>query len=77
MIALSCLLIGLYIVLESIIAASEMDSGDKPCRMAKYLLSGAAGMIIIFYQANLQHLIFGLAIAAFTWPKVVKRIHTL
>lgn len=70
-------LIGLYIVIECIDAASGMHKGDRPCRMVKYLLAGTAGMILILYQSNWQHLVFGLAIAAFTWPDLVNRFKRL
>lgn len=67
------MLIGFYILYESIVAASEMNRGDRACRMAKYLLSATCGLVLILYQVDFKTIFFGLTVAAFTWNKVASR----
>lgn len=73
------ILIGLYLVAESISAAALMPGGDRLCRVAKYMLTGLAGVCLIgdYKNADGLHLLMGAALALFVWPKMASRIEQL
>lgn len=72
------IIIGIYCLLESISAASDMHKGDRLCRLGKYLLAGASGLYVALKglsgHANLEILLFSSAIALCIWPRMVYRV---
>lgn len=70
------ILLGLYLVAESISAAALMPGGDRLCRLAKYLVTGVAGICLVSASKDVDglHLIMAAAIALFVWPKMLARI---
>jgi len=69
------ILIGLYLLIESTIAASLMDKGDKLCRVAKYLVTGVCGMwMVLSNGVDSWHIIMGFALILFLWPKMLDRL---
>ncbi|MBI5917784.1 MAG: hypothetical protein HY849_00195 [Nitrosomonadales bacterium] len=72
------ILLGLYLLAESIAAAALMPGGDRACRVVKYMVTGIVGVWMIFDHAYVDtwHLIMGFALALFLLPKMVERIET-
>ena len=73
------ILLGLYMVAESVSAAALMHGGDRACRVAKYLLTGLAGACLIAAsrEADSLHLLMAAALCLFVWPKMVARIEQI
>lgn len=70
-------LLGLYVFLESIVVAMDMNNGDRLCRWLKYLftaISGSYAMYMAWKGYSIwQDIFWALAIALFVWPKMIKR----
>jgi uncharacterized membrane protein len=77
--AIAAILLGLYLLAESIAAAALMHGGDRLCRVAKYLVTGIVGiwLIVEHDHADAWHIAMAVALALFLWPKMLKRIETL
>jgi hypothetical protein len=73
------ILLGFYLLSESIAAAALMHGGDRLCRVAKYLLTGLVGICLIteFKSADGLHLLMAAALCLFVWPKMLARIEQL
>ena len=71
-------IVGLYCVLESISAASDMHKGDRLCRFLKFLLAGVSGLIAVYQglhlSASIGIFIMIMSIALGIWPRMVYRI---
>lgn len=71
------ILLGLWVIVESFIAADKMDKGDRLCRMMKYGATCAAGFQGValgwLNLANWTHAIFLIALGLFLWPTVLYR----
>jgi len=71
-------IVGIYCLLESISAASDMHKGDRLCRLGKYLLAGASGLYLILKgfsgHATWGMLLLSAAIALGIWPRMVYRV---
>ena len=76
----ACLLLALYIILESFSPLARMGDGCSClCHKLKYLgaLSAAASILLIASWKTLtfEHLVLCLAIALFILPRTVFRFH--
>lgn len=79
MVQIVAFLIGLYLLGESVAAASLMDRGDRLCRVGKYLLTAIIGLWLMLEskQADFWHITMAFALALFVWPKMLDRIGSL
>lgn len=70
------ILLGFYLLAESIAAAALMPGGDRACRVAKYMATGIVGVWLIFQHADADvwHLVMAAALALFLWPRMLERI---
>lgn len=72
------LVLGMWVTIETFIAAYKMDGGDKLCRVLKYLCTLVSALLCIWigvnHKADWFYLIFMLTIALFLWPVIVYRI---
>lgn len=73
-IKLISVLIGLFLALEVIDVARLMEKGDKFCRFIKYVLVIISAKVLIFDAPDYTHVVFGLAMAAFFWPRFYNRL---
>jgi len=73
------ILLGLYLLLESVHAAALMPGGDRVCRVAKYLITGILGIWLMIDAAHVDalHIALAVAIALFIWPKTLERLQNL
>lgn len=71
--------LGLYLLGESIAAAALMHGGDRLCRLAKYLFTGAIGIWLTAEPAKADggHIAMAFALTLFLWPKMLTRIETI
>lgn len=79
MVQIIAIIIGLYLLGEAIAAASQMERGDRFCRLSKYLLLAIVGLALIFESKSVDtwHLVMAITLALFVWPKMKARIeHT-
>lgn len=69
------MVLGFYLLCESIAAASLMDGGDKLGRVTKYLLSGSVGLWLMMQprQADIWHITMAVSISLFILPKMLQR----
>lgn len=71
--------LGLYLLGESIAAAAAMQGGDRLCRVAKYMITGALGIWMVAEPAQVDggHLATAFALSLFVWPKMLDRIKNI
>lgn len=75
---ITAIALGLYLLGESIAAAAAMQGGDRLCRVAKYMITGALGIWMAAEPAKVDgtHLALAFALSLFVWPKMLERIKT-
>lgn len=75
----SAILLGIYLLLESIHAAAVMHGGESASRVVKYLITGAIGIWMIedARQVDLLHFTMSGALALFIWPSTYERLQIL
>jgi len=69
-----CVLIGIYIVADSIYLASVTDGENRYCMIAKYVGAAMSGMYLIFESHEGVSILFGGTIALFMWPETYFRL---
>lgn len=70
-------MLGLFIVIESFCAFYKMDNGDKLCRILKYSLGMAVGLVGIWFahfdKVTWVWILAQSAIALYMWPTTYAR----
>lgn len=72
------MVIGMWVIIESFVAADKMDKGDKASRLAKYGFACASGIIGVLLGwldvAHWTHAVMLVAVGLFLWPVVRYRL---
>lgn len=75
---LAILILGTCIALGSIDVMRIMHKGDKPCRVAKYVLAALTGFMLAWYAAHgvggAMHLFGAITLMLFIWPEIYYRV---
>lgn len=68
-------LIGVYLLIESLSAAAMLDAAQRLSRIAKYLLTGIIGLLLLTHldQLDWLHLVLACALALFVWQHTFYR----
>ncbi|MGB2833002.1 MAG: hypothetical protein WBC07_08595 [Methylotenera sp.] len=74
MIAFLCVVIGLYILVDSLYLASIADGENRMCTLSKYAGSLMASLYLIFDKADEVRLLLGIVLALFMWPDTYYRL---
>lgn len=67
-------LIGLYILADSIYLASVTNGENRYCMIAKYVGAAMSGPYLIFVTHDGSSILFGCTIALFMWPETYFRL---
>jgi len=68
------ILVGLYIVADSVFLASHSEGEHRFCMLARYAGAFMSGFYLIFTNHCEQSLLLGLTIALFMWPDTFFRL---
>ena len=68
------ILIGLYLLGDSIYLASVTDGENRYCMIAKYVGASMSGLYLIFETHSGVSVLFGGTIALFMWPETYFRL---
>lgn len=68
------ILIGLYLLGDSIYLASVTDGENRYCMIAKYVGASMSGLYLIFETHSGVSVLFGATIALFMWPESYFRL---
>lgn len=74
MIVLLSILIGAYIVADSIYLAAKADGEDRFCILARYAGALMCGLYLIFDSSSEELILFGITVALFMWPDTYYRL---
>jgi hypothetical protein len=74
MIVLLSILIGFYIVADSIYLAAKTDGEDRFCILARYAGAMMSGLYLMFDSTSEELILFGTTIALFMWPDTYYRV---
>lgn len=74
MIAILSVLIGLYIVVDSVYLASKADGETRYCMVAKYTGAAMSGGYMVVKCHDEFSILFGVTIALFMWPDTYYRV---
>lgn len=74
MIATLSILIGAYIIGDSIYLAAKADGKDRFYTPVKYSCALMCGMYLIFDSSSEELILFGIAVALFMWPDTYYRL---